>query len=680
MKSGSLAGWLLNLPRAGKRVLALAVDVALCALTVWLALCLRLEQWVTLLPAHGKAIAWSIALAVPVFVVHGLYAAVFRYSGWNAVRALGQAIALYGLLYAMVITAIGVPGVPRTVGIIQPLLLFVFVGLTRVWVRLWLGDLYRNLLKKRRLPGVLIYGAGEAGRQLAGGLLRSHEQRMLGFLDDNPSLHGRTIDGLPVYSPDQLGMLLKRMHVTDVLLAMPTISRKRRREIVDSISMHSAVRVRTIPSLSELVSGRVSVSVVRDLDIEDLLGREPVAPVGDLLEKDLRDATVLVTGAGGSIGAELCRQIVRCKPRRLLLVDVSEYALYAIHEELQRGEHAAGVRDSSGVEVIPLLASVQDERRMGEIMATWRPDTVYHAAAYKHVPLVEHNVLEGVRNNVWGTWICARMAVAHKVRKFVLISTDKAVRPTNVMGASKRLAEMILQALARQTHHSTRLTMVRFGNVLGSSGSVVPRFREQIAQGGPVTLTHPEVIRYFMTIPEAAQLVIQAGAMAQGGEVFLLDMGEPVRIMDLARRMIELSGHRIRDESCPEGDIEIHITGLRPGEKLYEELLIDDQAQTTTHPRILCANEPALEWSQLQAHLHALQAALDAADPLRVRACLQEVIKGYQPTGEVVDWVILADRAPSHERCINQAVSTNEASAPRMPGHSPMTEIRACGL
>lgn len=642
MPSSRLAGWFIHMPRVGKRALALTVDAALCAITVWLALCLRLEEWVRLQPPHGVAIAASVALTLPLFVVHGLYAAVFRYTGWNAMLTLGRAVAIYGVLYMFAFTVVGMPGVPRTVGVIQPLLLFVAVGLSRVTVRLWLGDLYRNLLKSRRLPGVLIYGAGEAGRQLAGALMHSREQRLLGFLDDSRALQGHTLDGMPVHAPAELPGLIERHGVTDVLLAMPSAPRERRREVVDALRQYP-LHVRTLPAVAELVKGRVSLSDVHELDIEDLLGRDAVQPDDTLMDRDIRGATVLVTGAGGSIGSELCRQIVRRAPRQLLLVESSEFALYAIHDELQRWLDDEGARLGLQVDLIPLLASVQIERRMGEIMATWRPQTVYHAAAYKHVPLVEHNVLEGVRNNVWGTWVCAKLAVAYKVRKFVLVSTDKAVRPTNVMGASKRLAEMVLQALAHLPSTGTCLTMVRFGNVLGSSGSVVPRFREQIARGGPITLTHPDVTRYFMTIPEAAQLVIQAGAMAQGGDVFLLDMGEPVRIMDLARRMVQLSGLRVRDQDNPRGDIEIQVTGLRPGEKLYEELLIDDQAQATPHARILRAREGYLPWLQLQPLLNDLKSAIDAGDAAQVRQSLQRLVTGYKPAGALADWVALAD-------------------------------------
>jgi FlaA1/EpsC-like NDP-sugar epimerase len=395
------------------------------------------------------------------------------------------------------------------------------------------------------------------------------------------------------------------------------------------------VQVRTLPDLNDLAHGRVNVSDIKDLDIDDLLSREPVQPNSLLLNANTQGKTVLVTGAGGSIGSELCRQILRTSPTQLLLVEMSEFTLYQIHQELQADP------SSAHVELVPLLASVCDQVRMHEIMSTWKPHTVYHAAAYKHVPLVEHNPVEGLRNNVWGTRVCAEAAMSNSVRNFLLVSTDKAVRPTNIMGATKRLAEMVLQALAERTV-KTIFSTVRFGNVLGSSGSVVPLFREQIKNGGPITLTHFDITRYFMTIQEAAQLVIQAGSMGQGGDVFVLDMGQPVKIINLARRMVELSGLTLRDELHPDGDIEINVTGLRPGEKLYEELLIGDNPELTQHPRIAMAREQFMSWPALEQKLNTLSIAMSANDVPVIRAMLKDLISGYQPTGEVVDWVHLA--------------------------------------
>ena len=658
----------LALPRAVKRSVVLALDVGLCILTVWLAYYLRSGSFTSLSgPAIWPAVG-SVALALPVFITSGLYRAIFRYSGLPAMVAVGRAMLLYGLAFAAIFTFWGVDGVPRTVGLIQPILLLLLVGASRAAARVWLGGLYHLQLRKASLPQALIYGAGSAGRQLASAMGNSPEIRVVGFLDDDDRLHGHVLNGLPIHNPADLAELLNGTSITDVLLALPSVSRQRRNDILNKLKLHK-VAVRTLPGLSDIATGKVSLSDVRELDIDDLLGREAVKPNGLLLNLNTHHKTVLVTGAGGSIGSELCRQILNTNPKQLLLVEMSEFALYQIHRELQasiagervcvnepvEGEAPEGVEGSSGpgIEIVPLLASVCDEVRMQEIMDTWKPHTVYHAAAYKHVPLVEHNPAEGVRNNVLGTRVCAEVAARNGVRNFVLISTDKAVRPTNIMGATKRLAEMVLQALAevnaavvaqggRAPAAKTTFSMVRFGNVLGSSGSVVPLFREQIKNGGPITLTHADITRYFMTICEAAQLVIQAGAMGQGGDVFVLDMGQPVKIMDLARRMVELSGLTVRDELNPSGDIELTVTGLRPGEKLYEELLIGDNPKPTQHPRIMRAHEQYLSWSQLEGKLNALSIAMSVNDVLVIRALLKELVSGYQPSGEVVDWVHMA--------------------------------------
>ena len=636
----------LALPRAAKRIVALAVDIGLCVLTVWLAYYLRLGAFVALSGPAMPAVAAAIGMAIPVFVVSGLYRAIFRYSGWPALMAVARAVGVYGLLYASIFTAIGITDVPRTVGIIQPILLLLFVGASRALARVWLGEQYHSILRREARPKALIYGAGQAGRQLAGALANSQEMSVVGFLDDDERLHGHVLNGLPIYNPNDLLDLVNTLAVSDVLLAVPSMDRHRRNQILSQIRQ-AHVSVRTLPSMTDLVQGKVSVSDVRELDIDDLLGREPVTPNPLMMAKNIQGKVVLVTGAGGSIGSELCRQILAVQPAKLLLIEQSEFALYAIHQELQerQAEH--------GAVLIPLLASVQDGARMRKIMAVWRPDTVYHAAAYKHVPLVEHNPAEGIKNNVWGTLRTAQAAAAQGVADFVLVSTDKAVRPTNIMGASKRLAEMALQALAATqpgTQPSTQFTMVRFGNVLGSSGSVVPLFRQQIREGGPITLTHPEITRYFMTIPEAAQLVIQAGAMAQGGDVFVLDMGQSVRIMDLALRMVELSGLTVKDDANPDGDIGIEITGLRPGEKLYEELLIGDNPQPTLHPRIMKAHEDFMAWPELQARLSALETALNNNDVGAMRQMMQTLVTGYTPSDEIVDWVYLAQGTDAQVR------------------------------
>jgi FlaA1/EpsC-like NDP-sugar epimerase len=626
---------LLALPRPAKRVLALGVDACLCILCVWLSFGIRLDSWQFLEGAQWWAVLGAIGLAFPLFIVSGLYRAIFRYSGTAALMALVKACVPFGLAYFFLFTVFRVDGIPRSVGVTVPLLMFVSVGCSRLLTRYWLGGMYLDRVNAKGLPQVVIYGAGVAGRQIAAALANNKEMVVRAFVDDAPQLQGSTLNGLRIYPAAGLIDLVRSHGVTDVLLAMPYISRTRRAQIVRMIEgMQLHLHVRALPCLSGLAQGKVKIQDMSELDIEDLLGRDPVPPSPDLLEKNIVGRVVLVTGAGGSIGSELCRQIVQLSPNTVLLVDSSEHALYAIHHELQR------TLPSEQIRVLPLLASVRDEVRMREIMRVWRPQTVYHAAAYKHVPLVEHNPAEGVRNNVMGTWTTARLSAEFGVRDFVLISTDKAVRPTNVMGASKRLAEMVLQGLA-QERSGTRFSMVRFGNVLGSSGSVVPLFRQQIRDGGPITLTHADITRFFMTIPEAAQLVIQAGAMALGGDVFVLDMGAPVRIIDLARRMVELSGMTVHDDDNADGDIAIEITGLRPGEKLYEELLIGDNPSPTEHPRIMKAHDDAMGWNKLRLRLTVLDAALESNDVNAIREILQELVSGYRPAGEIVDWIYL---------------------------------------
>ncbi|MBY3170974.1 polysaccharide biosynthesis protein [Rhizobium laguerreae] len=636
MPMQALVAPLLAMPRVAKRALALLLDSSFCVLTIWLAYCFRLNEWTVLTGVQWLPVFVSLCMALPIFIVMGMYRAIFRYANMAAFITVLKAIAIYGVAFMTIFTALSVPGVPRTVGILQPFLLLIAIGLSRLSIRYWLGDAYQRILHKNMLAKVLIYGAGTAGRQLAGALINSAELNVVGYLDDDPRLKGGVMGGLPIYDPSDLPVLAESLGVHNVLLALPSASRQRRNEILEHIRK-ARVNVRTLPDLTALAQGRIAVSDIRELEIEDLLGREAVAPRQELLDKSMRNKVVMVTGAGGSIGGELCRQILRTGPSSLILIDQNEFALYNIHAELQK---LAELYKHENMQIVPILCSVRDQDRMEHVMQSWRPQTLYHAAAYKHVPLVEHNAVEGIKNNVMGTLVAARAANKCGVSNFVLISTDKAVRPTNVMGASKRLAEMVLQALAAESavdRMRTNFSMVRFGNVLGSSGSVVPLFRQQIKDGGPVTLTHPDITRYFMTISEASQLVIQAGAMAEGGDVFLLDMGEPVRIADLARKMVELSGLAVRDEDNPEGDIELSVTGLRPGEKLFEELLIGDNPETTEHPRIMKAREDFLSWPELSRRLNALNAALDRNDMIAARATLAELVSGYSSTGEVSD-------------------------------------------
>jgi len=488
--------------------------------------------------------------------------------------------------------------------------------------RFWLASA-ESELHGHNLRRLLIFGAGTAGVQTAVAMAVSRQFKLVGFVDDDPAKVGRSINGVMVSSAHDIERLVREDEITDVLLAMPHATRQRRLAIVQSLNT-LPVHVRTLPSLADLATGRVTVQDFRELDIEDLLGRDPVPPQAELMARDVAGKVVMVTGAGGSIGSELCRCIALQRPQTLLLLDHNEYGLYRIHQELE----ALCRIHCLDVVLTPLLGSVTHAERMQALCAMHRPNTVYHAAAYKHVPLVESNPGEGVLNNVFGTLTMAMAARDSGVQRFVLVSTDKAVRPTNIMGATKRMAELALQALAAQSQ-STFFSMVRFGNVLGSSGSVVPLFRQQLASGGPLTVTHPEVTRYFMTIPEAAQLVLQAGAMGQGGDVFVLDMGEPVKIIDLAHRMVQLSGLSVRDAANPQGEIEISITGLRPGEKLFEELLIGDNPQPTQHPRIMKAQEAYLPWPVLDTHLQGLRTAALANDEAAMRTILAQCVQGF---------------------------------------------------
>ena len=622
---------LVMLPRYVKRTIAISIDASLAVLTVWLAFYLRLGVWTSLSEQGWQAAAASVVIALPIFIAFGLYRAVFRYVGSEALLAVAQAIFVYGLVYAAIFTAWRVDGVPRTVGIIQPILLLVAVGASRIFGRYWLGGV-RRLHRQEGTNRVLIYGAGHTGQQLADALSQTPDNIAVGFVDDSKSLHGSFIGDLRVWSPDKLADLIGPLKVHEVLLAIPSASRRRRNEVLE-LAQSAGVSVRTVPGLADLAAGNVTVNDIRPLEIEDLLGRDPIPPDDTLLSDCVAGETVLVTGAGGSIGSELCRQLLSFGPTTLVLLDSSEYNLFAIHRELTMQNEVAG----GSTMIVPILASVTNRTRMRAVFSVWKPDIVYHAAAYKHVELVEQNIVEGVRNNVLGTQIVALLAKRHDCARFVLVSSDKAVRPTSVMGTTKRLAEMVLQNLAARQSR-TCFTMVRFGNVLGSSGSVVPLFRQQISAGGPVTVTDRNVIRYFMTIPEAARLVLQAGAMAQGGEVFVLDMGEPVRIYDLAVRMIELSGLRAKRDGFDDGDIEIVITGLKPGEKLYEELLIADNPAPTAHPRIMQATEAFLPSEDLQEGISELREAIKRQDASSIRGKLEHLVPEYRPEHPVSDW------------------------------------------
>ena len=631
---------LLAIPRPVKRLIAAGADTLICLASVAVAYYLRLGFW--LRPAGPQWLPFiaSLLVALPLFISFGFYRTIFRYSGLPALLAVTRAAAIYSAIFAGIFMVIGVPGVPRTLGLIQPLILFLIIGSSRAIIRLWLGQSYSAILDRENTHRVMIYGAGSAGRQLAAALTNSGQMNVVAFIDDDPTLQGSVLNGLTIYSARDPKRLVDRFAIDEVLIALPSATRKRRNEII-GIMGAASVGVRTLPGMMDIVSGKIEVGDLRELELEDLLGRDAVAPNPLLMSKNVAGKVVLVTGAGGSIGSELCRQILAIGPAKLLLIEMSEFALYTVHQELQK--HLED-RDEDASIIVPLLASVTDEVRMDRIIGTWQPDTIYHAAAYKHVPMVEHNPTEGVRNNVFGTLVTALAAAKHGVPDFVLISTDKAVRPTNVMGTSKRVAEMVLQSLAERGGR-TRFSMVRFGNVLGSSGSVVPLFRSQIHAGGPITITHRDITRYFMTIPEAAQLVIQAGAMSSGGEVYVLDMGEPVKIIDLARTMVHLSGLTVKSDTEPHGDIAIEEIGLRPGEKLYEELLIGNDPIATRHPRVMKASEPTIHWDQFQIKLDILATHIAENDTEAVRKIIRELVPEFMPERQLVDWIFLEEAA-----------------------------------
>ncbi|SDS87660.1 polysaccharide biosynthesis protein [Pseudomonas oryzae] len=648
---------LLGLKRSHKRLMQVAVDVLLVWLALWLAFVVRLGSAEQVDPLGGHAWLFLLApvIAIPLYVRTGMYRAVMRYLGNDALLAILKAVTLSALLLALAVYwRRDVPAfVPRSMVFNYWWLSLLLVGGLRLLLRQFflggwfISDQTLRLNYASNLPKVAIYGAGAAGNQLLAALRMGRVMRPVAFIDDDSGLANRIIAGLKVYKPKHIPQLIEETGASEVLLAIPSASRARRRDILAALEAFP-LHVRSVPGFMDLASGRVKVEDLQEVDIADLLGRDAVAPRPELFQRCIRGNVVMVTGAGGSIGSELCRQIITQAPTTLILFEHSEFNLYSIHEELER----LVCREALNLTLVPILGSIRNHRRMLDVMRTWKVDTIYHAAAYKHVPMVEHNVAEGVLNNVIGTLNAAQAAIQAGVKHFVLISTDKAVRPTNVMGGTKRLAEMVLQALSgeqapllyddasgvRQVN-KTRFTMVRFGNVLGSSGSVIPLFREQIRRGGPVTVTHPNITRYFMTIPEAAQLVIQAGSMGQGGDVFVLDMGEPVRIAVLAAKMIHLSGLSVRSEKNPRGDIAIEFSGLRPGEKLYEELLIGDNVTPTEHPMIMRANEAHLAWDEFRPVLEDLVAAVKSDDFQRVRQILRATVDGYKPDGEIVDWI-----------------------------------------
>jgi len=620
---------LLSLPRNVKKTFFVIHDIVMIFVAFWFAQSLKANysnEWSHL--SNWLAFASTAGLTISLFVRLGLYRAVTRYVSTRVLytAVLGSAVSAVAFFISVLIFE---QRLRLALPVVYFLLLVVLVTSSRIILRSVLSD-----HNKRPMAPVIIYGAGQSGRQLLEAIKQVNEYNAVAFVDDNPAIQRSVIYDIAVYRPSEIADLISRYGVEKILLAIPSATMEERKAIIENLKQYNC-EVLTIPGMKDLVDGKIKVSSLKKISVVDLLGRDPVAPRPELMGADITGKVVMVTGAGGSIGSELCRQILKCRPAKLLLFELSEFSLYSIDKELR--ERLA--EEGNSIEVLPFLGSVQNKERLLSVMKAFAVETVYHAAAYKHVPMVEFNTVEGIRNNVFGTLLCAQAAVEAGISTFVLISTDKAVRPTNTMGASKRMAELCLQALAAEPGQQTRFCMVRFGNVLGSSGSVVPVFEKQIAAGGPITLTHQDITRYFMTIPEAAQLVIQAGAMGKGGDVFVLDMGESVKIIDLAKQMINLSGLRLKDENHPDGDIEIKITGLRPGEKLYEELLIGDEVQKTTHPRIMTASEVMLPWDKLHDILSRMESACRKMNQTELRALLLEAPAGFNPKDEICDLV-----------------------------------------
>lgn len=653
-----LRSFLLGLPRRQKRLLQVGTDVVLVWLALWLAFIVRLgiDDMYNPIRVHAWLFVSAPIVAIPLFIRIGMYRAVMRYFGNDALIVIVKAVSLSSLILAVVVYWYSnhASVVPRSIIFNYWWLSLVIIGGLRLCMRQYfMGDWFSAAQhvpftnRDDGLTKVAVYGAGVAGNQLVAALRMGRVMRPVAFIDDDASIADRSISGLQVYKPKHIQQMIDVTGAQEILLALPSSTRARRREILNFLEGFP-LHIRSVPNFTDLASGRVKVDDIQEVDIADLLGRDSVPARADLLTHCIKGKVVMVTGAGGSIGSELCRQIFSLGPTALLLFDHGEFNLYSILSELERRID----RESISIRLLPILGSIRHPHKLQDVMKTWKVDTVYHAAAYKHVPMVEHNIAEGVLNNVIGTLNTAQAALQTGVSNFVLISTDKAVRPTNVMGSTKRLAELILQALSREVApvlfgdkgnisrvNKTRFTMVRFGNVLGSSGSVIPLFHSQIKSGGPLTVTHPKITRYFMTIPEAAQLVIQAGSMGQGGDVFVLDMGEPVKIVELAEKMIHLSGLSVRSDRSPQGDIAIEFTGLRPGEKLYEELLIGDNVSATPHPMIMSADEDHVPWDVLKTRLSELLVAVEEDDYSRVRQLLRETVSGYSPDGEIVDWI-----------------------------------------
>ena len=676
---------ILAIPRPLKRSILITADAVLLIGALWLSFSLRLDDWYWPRGGVNNPIVLLVLsaplFATPIFAHFGLYRAIIRYLGMRAVWSIVKAVLVYSVLWGLVVFLSGVQGVPRSVVLINAMVAVLIVGGSRMLAR-WLLRKFEDVVSVKRAglgamvlqqTRVVIYGAGAAGRQLAVGLGQSRECVLLAFVDDGTELQGRDLMGVPIISQATLQDFVVGHRVHDILLAMPSITRKQRSAIIEHLRPLN-LRIRSLPGLIAMAQGKADYSDIDDLDINDLLARDPAEPNESMLREQVQNKIVMVTGAGGSIGSELCRQILLRNPKVILLYELSEFALYTIYNELRESVYrlANDTLNNGTVSSVPtiisLLGSVADEKRVSDVILSWKPNIIYHAAAVKHVPIVEQNIAECVKTNVLGTLVIAKIAIEYQTERLILVSTDKAVNPTNAMGASKRCCELILQALAAEKTLSfqlirgggfsekidmnTQFGIVRFGNVLGSSGSVVPHFRRQIAQGGPITLTHQDIIRYFMTVSEAAQLVLQTGAMlgdefadsndfnkSRVAEVYVLDMGEPVKIYNLARRMIELSGFKVKDDVGLDGDIAIQTIGLRPGEKLFEELLVGNNPKATKHPRIIKASEGYLAWDELQPVLRTLFFAAENSDVLMIRTTFQNLVPEYTPDKEIADWV-----------------------------------------
>jgi len=628
---------IINLSRLKKQIIMAFFDAIIIVLVLLASFSLRLGLWYIPEGHLSFLIFGAPILAIPVFIRFGLYRAIIRYIEFNALWSVVQAVSLYALIWGVISLMASINGLPRSVILINWILSILLIGGLRIFAHAVLSGNFKSLFKvhyQKNQKRALVYGAGNAGIQLSSALGHSSEFKTVGFIDDAKELQGKNIRGLNIYSPDDISILIDKLKVDEILLAIPSASRSKRVSIINSLEPYS-VSVRMLPGVSELAEGKLSIGDLRDVSMEDLLGRDAAQSNKKLLGKNITNKVVMVTGAGGSIGSELCRQIKFLKPKSLILYEMSEYLLYEIEKELLS-------HNSNNMTIYPILGNVNNRERLENIFSHFGVNTIYHAAAYKHVPMVEFNITEGIENNIFGTLNCAQAAINKAVETFVLISTDKAVRPTNTMGATKRFAELLLQALSIESS-DTCFSIVRFGNVLGSSGSVIPLFKKQIKDGGPVTVTDPNIIRYFMTITEAVELVIQAGSMAEGGDVFVLDMGEQVRIDDLAKKMIKLSGLEIKSELNPEGDIEIKYTGLRPGEKLFEELLIGDNTSKTDNSLIMRAEEEKLEWETLNTILNELRISINENNFLKMRQLLIQAVPQYTPQCEVIDILFKED-------------------------------------